>query len=232
MNNAHLRLAQIEYELQTRRSATLVKVWCDRLIVDEDRGLLMSVFGNESEMTAIAGAVSLNSCFTACLTDGEKITFGLGDKAVSSRGFITTPTHRRPIRHNVYFAQSLCDNGVNGTITVMQNDDALIWASIVSFLGLPATPEWAVPAVEMLRRTEKLKVLEGFRCSPIRIAITRDEMMEWIGGQVSAGKLHLPAQEGPILWPRYELRDLLLGLDADLTKEESSAPLVDLPTAA
>ena len=231
MKNAHLRLAQVEFQIDTKRSTTSVRAWCDRLITDEDRGLLLSIFGNESEMSAIAGAIGLGSLLTAFLPTGERIAFRMGDKAISSRGFLTTPSHRRPIRHNLYFAQALYDQASGGSITVMRNDDDLIWASIVSSLGLPATPLWAPLAVEMLRGNGKIKILDGFRCSPVRITVTREEMMQWIGEQVAAKKLLFPTEEGPILWPRYELRDLLMGMDDDFATEQN--PLhEELPLAA
>jgi hypothetical protein len=232
MKNAHLRLAQVEFQMATKRSTTSVRVWCDRLITDEDRGLLLSIFGNESEMSAIAGAVGLGSSLTAFLPTGERIAFRMGDKAISSRGFLSMPSHRRPIRHTLYFAQALYDQASGGSITVMRNDDDLIWATIVSSLGLPATPQWASSAVEMLRESGKIKTLDGFRCSPTRITVNREEMLQWIGQQVAAKKLLLPTEEGPIVWPRYELRDLLTGMDADLDRDQNLILSEALPLAA
>jgi hypothetical protein len=100
-------------------------------------------------------------------------------------------------------------NGTNGSVTVLHNDDTLIWATVISFLGLPALPEWAGPGVQMLRNTEKIREIIGFNCSPVTVTITREELLSWIGTQIAEKMLVLPEAAGPVIWPAYGIKDLL-----------------------
>jgi hypothetical protein len=100
-------------------------------------------------------------------------------------------------------------NGTNGSVTVLHNDDTLIWATVISFLGLPALPDWAEPGVQMLRDTEKIREIIGFNCSPVTVTITREELLQWIGLQVAEKMLFLPEAAGPVRWPSYGIKDLL-----------------------
>jgi hypothetical protein len=100
-------------------------------------------------------------------------------------------------------------NGTAGSVTVLHNDATLIWATVISFLGLPALPEWAGAGVQMLRNTEKIREIAGFNCSPVTVTITREELLKWIGSQVEGNLLNLPEAAGPIIWPAYGIKDLL-----------------------
>jgi hypothetical protein len=100
-------------------------------------------------------------------------------------------------------------NGANGSVTVLHNDDTLIWASIISFLGLPALPEWAGAGVQMLRDTEKIQEITGFNCSPVTVTVDRKELLDWIGSQIKEKLLFLPDTAGPVIWPSYGINDLL-----------------------
>jgi len=81
----------------------------------------------------------------------------MGQKPTTYRGHLSIPGRLRPVRHILCFSEALMQNGTNGSVTVLHNDDTLIWASVISFLGLPALPEWAGPGVQMLRNTEKIR---------------------------------------------------------------------------
>jgi hypothetical protein len=61
-----------------------------------------------------------------------------------------------------------------------------------------------------LREEKRIENLTGYNCSPVRICAIRDELLTWIGDGVRLGFLGLPAENGPIQWPNYSLRDVLL----------------------
>jgi hypothetical protein len=213
MNNAHLRLAQVEYSATSKNWSTRVQVWCDRLATNEGNTLLLSLFGNDSEMATISAAIGTGSMLTAKLPDGSQHMLHMGDKATTYRGYLPIPGRQRPVRHMLAFSESLMLNGSAGTVTVLHNDDTLIWATVVSFLGLPAAPEWAGAGVQMLRDADKIKVIQGFNCSPVVVTATRDEVLAWIGTQVTSGLLSLPEADGPVFWPQYGIREMLSGFE-------------------
>ena len=145
MKNAHLRLAQVEYSVQSKNWSTRVQVWCDRLATEDSTTHMLSLFGNDSEMAAVSGAISSNSRLTAKLPDG----FALNCLWARNRPrTVATSDSRpqRPVRHVLCFSEALMQNGTAGSVTVLHNDDTLIWASVISFLGLPAMPSGLAPA--------------------------------------------------------------------------------------
>ena len=50
MKNAHLRLTQVEYSVQSKNWSTRVEVWCDRLATEDNTTHMLSIFGNDSEI--------------------------------------------------------------------------------------------------------------------------------------------------------------------------------------
>ena len=209
MKNAHVRLAQVEYSVQSKNWSTRVQVWCDRLATEDNATHMLSIFGNDSEMAAVSGAISTNSRLTAKLPDGVRFELFMGEKPTTYRGHLSIPGRQRPVRHILCFSEALMQNGANGSVTVLHNDDTLIWASIISFLGLPALPEWAGAGVQMLRDTEKIQEITGFNCSPVTVTVDRKELLDWIGSQIKEKLLFLPDTAGPVIWPSYGINDLL-----------------------
>ena len=209
MKNAHLRLAQVEYSVQSKNWSTRVQVWCDRLATEDNATHMLSIFGNDSEMAAVSGAISTNSRLTAKLPDGVRFELFMGEKPTTYRGHLSIPGRQRPVRHILCFSEALMQNGANGSVTVLHNDDTLIWASVISFLGLPALPEWAGAGVQMLRHTEKIQEITGFNCSPVTVTVDRKELLDWIGSQIKEKLLFLPDAAGPVIWPSYGIKDLL-----------------------
>ena len=209
MKNAHLRLAEVEYSVTSKNWSTRVQVWCDRLATEDFTTHMLSLFGNDSEMAAVSGAISTGSRLTAKLPDGTRLELNMGEKPTTYRGHLAIPGRLRPVRHILCFSEALMLNGTAGSVTVLHNDDTLIWATVISFLGLPALPEWAGAGVQMLRNTEKIREIAGFNCSPVTVTITREELLKWIGSQVEGKLLNLPEAAGPIFWPAYGIKDLL-----------------------
>jgi hypothetical protein len=44
----------------------------------------------------------------------------------------------------------------------------------------------------------------------VRIRVSRDEMLQWIGDGVREGFLGLPPENGPIQWPNFILGNILI----------------------
>jgi hypothetical protein len=208
MQNAHLRIGKVEYKAESKSFSTRVQAFCDRFVLDGSHCLMLSYFGNDAEIAAISAAISSNTSLTLMLPDGSERRVALGEKIVNYRGSIQIPGHPRPVRHVLSFAQDMLQNGMEGKVFLLNDDPRLIWATVISFLGLPATPEWAEAGVKMLRSREKFKELEGLNCSPAVISIAREELLSWIGEQIKMGTLPFPETAGPVQWPRYQVTDL------------------------
>jgi hypothetical protein len=85
----------------------------------------------------------------------------------------------------------------------------LIWATLVSLLGLPADPRWGTHLLEALRQEKKIFPLAGIGCSPVVIEATREDMLERIGRSRAAGNIPFPEKNGPVIWPTFEMHELL-----------------------
>ena len=58
MENAHLRLGQLEFRQSTDKISTTLRVHCDCYMGEEEQGLLLSIFGGDTEIAAISAAVA------------------------------------------------------------------------------------------------------------------------------------------------------------------------------
>jgi len=209
MDNAHLRMGIVEYNVTTKSYSTRVQAFCDRFAMDAAQTHMLSIFGNDAEIAAISAAISTGAQLTAMLPDGTTKHLSLGDDVTNYRGHIQIADRKRPIRHLLSFSKALTQNGMDGKVYLLYNDPALIWATVISFLGLPATPEWADAGVQMLSQTGKIEQMTGFNCTPVAVKVAREELLAWIGEQVRAGALEFPAKSGPIFWPRYDVQHLV-----------------------
>jgi hypothetical protein len=209
MNNAHLRMGIVEYHVTTKTYSTRVQAFCDRFAMDAGQTHMLSIFGNDAEIAAISAAVSTGAQLTAMLPDGTTRHLCLGDDVTNYRGHIQIADRKRPIRHLLSFSKALMQNGMDGKVYLLYNDPALIWATVISFLGLPATPEWADAGVRMLSQTGKIEQMTGFNCTPVAVKVAREELLAWIGERVRDGALKFPEKSGPIFWPRYDVQHLV-----------------------
>jgi len=81
-----------------------------------------------------------------------------------------------------------------------QRDQA--WATLVSFLGLPAEPSWFEYVLGVVEVEERIKPLDGIGCQPVLISATTEEMLTWVGEGLRSNFLHFPENNGPIVWTR------------------------------
>jgi hypothetical protein len=209
MKNAHLRTGIVEYNVTTKSYSTRVQAFCDRFAMDAGQTHMLSIFGNDAEIAAISAAISTGAALTAMLPDGTTRRLSLGDDVTNYRGHIQISDRKRPIRHLLSLSKALMQNGMDGKVYLLYNEPALIWATVISFLGLPAIPQWADAGVRMLSQTGKIEQMTGFNCTPVAVKVAREELLAWIGEQVRDGALEFPARSGPIQWPRYSVQDLV-----------------------
>src|ERR1700759_1870807 len=95
MDNAHLRMGIVEYNVTTKSYSTRVQAFCDRFATDAAQTHMLSIFGNDAEIAAISTGAQL----TAMLPDGTTRHLCLGDDVTNYRGHLQIAYRKRPTRH-------------------------------------------------------------------------------------------------------------------------------------
>ena len=203
MQNAHLRLGLLEYHRMTEKTSTRIRLRVDRYVGEDEQAHLISVFGNDSDVGAITAAVHEKATFTLTFPDDEVKEVSLGEHASCYKGAVSLQDRKHPVRHLVAVSEALYTNGGVGRTILLgyQRDQA--WATLVSFLGLPAEPSWAEYVLDVVEAEERIKPLDGIGCQPVLISATTEEVLEWIGEGLKNQTLSFPNTNGPIIWPNH-----------------------------
>ena len=109
MQNAHLRLGQLEYLRSTANVQTRIRLQVDRYMGEEADGHLLSLYGGDAEVGAIAAAIHEKHPFTLTFPDGKSKTVSMGGEASCYRGSVAVPGRNQPLRHLVAVSQALQD---------------------------------------------------------------------------------------------------------------------------
>ena len=222
MRNAHLRMGRLEYRRNSGSTNTRISVYVDRYVGEGDDAHLISLFGGDAEVGAISAAIYEKHTFTVTFPDSSQKVVGFGPDAICYRGSINLQGHKQALRHLIAVSTSLHANGSAGRTFILHlssDTRELAWATLVSFLGLPADPRWSGPILEAMRAEKKIQRLDGIGCTPAVIHGTRDELLARIGRARSLGLLAFPEKNGPVLWPRYAIRQALEASSLALTSD-------------
>jgi hypothetical protein len=224
MQNAHLRLGLLEYTRMTEKTSTRIRLRVDRYVGEDEQAHLISVFGNDSDVGAITAAVHEKATFTLTFPDGEVKEVSLGEHASYYKGAVSLSGRKHPVRHLVAVSEQLYTNGGVGQTIMLQYQQDQAWATLVSFLGLPADQLWAEHVLGVIEAEQRIKPLDGIGCQPVLISATTEEVLEWIREGLRSHVLSFPESNGPIVWPRF-------ALSASLFPATSTAGLMgsDLP---
>lgn len=223
MENAHLRLGLLEYVRMTEKASTCIRVRADRYMGEDRQAHLLSVFGNDADVGAITAAVYEKATFTLTFPDGTTKDVTLGEHASCYKGTVTLPGRKHPVRHLLAVSEELHTNGSAGRTLLLRYRREEAWATLVSFLGLPADPTWADHVLGIVERKRKIEEIDGIGCQPVLISATTEEMLEWIGDGLHSKALAFPESRGVIVWPRYSIPALLAyGQDGTGAGESSS----------
>ena len=222
MQNAHLRMGRLDYRRNSGNTNTRISVHVDRYVGEGDDAHLISLFGGDAEVGAITAAIYEKHTFTMTFLDGSQKVVGFGPDAICYRGSINLQGRKQPLRHLIAVSTSLHANGSAGRTFILHlgpDTRELAWATLVSFLGLPADPRWSGPILEAMRAEKRIQRLDGIGCTPAAIHGTRDELLARIGRARSLGLLPFPEKNGPVLWPRYTIRQALQASSLALTSD-------------
>jgi hypothetical protein len=181
----------------------------DRYMGEDRQAHLLSVFGNDADVGAITAAVYEKATFTLTFPDGTIKDVTLGEHASCYKGAVALPGRKHPVRHLLAVSQELHTNGSVGRTLLLRYRREEAWATLVSFLGLPADPAWADYVLQIAERKKRIEVMDGIGCEPVVISATTEEMMEWAGEGLRSQVLSFPVDRGPIVWPRWSLAQVL-----------------------
>lgn len=201
MQNAHLRFGLLEYHRMTEKTSTRIRLRVDRYVGEDEQAHLISVFGNDSDVGAITAAVHEKATFTLTFPDGEVKEVSLGERASCYKGAVSLQDRKHPVRHLVAVSEQLYTNGGVGRTILLRYQRDQAWATLVSFLGLPAEPSWAEHILGVLEADERIKALDGIGCQPVLISATTEEVLAWIGDGLQSKAVSFPQTNGPIVWP-------------------------------
>ncbi|MDT8069200.1 MAG: hypothetical protein ROO76_13625 [Terriglobia bacterium] len=201
MENAHLRFGLLEYVRFTEKASTRIRLRVDRYIGEDRQAHLLSVFGNDSDVGAITAAIHEKAAFNLAFPDGTVKDVTLGEHASCYKGTVTLPGRKHPVRHLLAVSQELHTNGSAGRTILLRYRREEAWATLVSFLGLPADPTWADHALGIVEGKKRIEEIDGIGCQPVLISATTEEVLEWVGEGLQSKTLSFPEKNGPIIWP-------------------------------
>ena len=210
MENAHLRLGLLEYVRMTEKTSTRIRLRVERYMGEDRQAHLLSVFGNDADVGAITAAVHEKGAFTLTFPDSETKEVTLGEHASCYKGTVIIPGRKHPVRHLLAVSQHIYNNGTAGRTLLLRYRRGEAWATLVSFLGLPADPTWADYVLGVAEQKKRIEVIEGIGCDPVVISAATEEVLEWISEGLRCGALRFPEKAGPILWPKRSLAEFLV----------------------
>ena len=206
MENAHLRTGKVKFVRQTRDTITEVSLHMDRLVAEkpaEQRSAtqvhLVSVFGADQEVGAIAAAIADEQRVQISLPGEAELLGFLGEKPVMYRASLQIPGRKRPVRHLAAVSQTLfgttlgADGQARRTILYDDSPEFVLHRLMVRF-GLPALPEWAEWFRAELDRRRLVEALLGFNCSPVAIKGTKLRMLRILSTGVKRKLISVPPE--------------------------------------
>jgi hypothetical protein len=209
MENAHLRLGLLEYVRITEKISTRIRLRVDCYVGEDRQAHLLSVFGNDSDVGAITAAVHEKAAFSLTFPDGTTKDVTLGEHASCYKGAVNLSGRKHPVRHLLAVSQELHTNGSTGRTFLLRYRREEAWATLVSFLGLPADPGWADHILGVVEGKKRIEEIDGIGCEPVLISATTEEILEWIGEGLRSQVLTFPDTNKRIRWPQFLLPDVL-----------------------
>ena len=209
MENAHLRMGLLEYERNTEKIASRIRVRVSHYIGEGEDGHLLSVFGNDSDVGAITAAVYEQARFRLTFPGGEAQEITLGEGAMCCRGSISIPGRKQGVRHMIALSEELRGLKSLSRTFVLRPEPNEVWVALVHRFGLPGLPEWAGAMFRILKENGRITPVDSIGCSAAVISATSEELLEWIGKGVAIGQFSFPETNGSVRWNAAMLSEIL-----------------------
>jgi len=168
---------------------------------------LLSVFGNDSDVGAITAAVHEKAAFNLIFPDGTVKDVTLGEHASCDKGAVTLPGRKHPVRHLLAVSQELHTMVARDGRSCCDYRREEAWATLVSFLGLPADPAWAEHILGIVEGKERGS--RRLMASDASLFLFRRPPRKCLSGSGMAcvsRVLSFPGEERTIVWPRFACR--------------------------
>ena len=210
MQNAHLRMGKLKFVRQTRDTITEVSLHMDRLVAEKPTDSrsatqlhLISVFGGDQEVGAVAAAVADEQRFQISLPDGAEFLGYLGEKPVVYRASLQVPGRKRPVRHlaavsQTLFATTLGADGQARRTVLFDGASEFVLHRLAVRFGLPVLPEWAEWFRADLERRGLVEELVGLNCSPAAIKGTKLRMLRILSTGLKRRLISLRPEVPPV----------------------------------
>jgi hypothetical protein len=200
MENAHLRMGLLEFERNTEKIATRIRVRVSHYIGEDEDAHLLSVFGNDSDVGAVTAAIYEKARFRLTFPSGEMQEISLGEGAICYRGSVSIPGRKQAIRHSIGLSEELRGLKSLSRTFVLRPEPTEVWTALVHRFGLPGLPQWAEAMVRALRENGRIVPVDSIGCSAAVVNATCEELVNWMGAGVTRGELSFPETNGPIRW--------------------------------
>ena len=205
MQNAHLRLGQLDYARSSTSIKTNIRLHVDHYMGEAGQGHLLSLFGGDAEVGAIAAAIQEKHPFTLTFPDGKSVSFNMGPDASCYKGSLIVPGRKQPLRHLLAVSQPLHANGTAGRTFLLNYERTLAWSTLVSFLGLPAEHQRRDALLNRMRFAGGAAQLPGEERSDSLARVPDTRCATWSGcpGPVPIKKRRRVVNDRPLSPYRY-----------------------------
>lgn len=209
MDNAHLRMGMLEFERNTEKIATRIRVRVSHYIGEEEDAHLLSVFGNDSDVGAVTAAIYEKARFRLTFPNGEMQEISLGEGAICYRGSLSIPGRKQAIRHSIGLSEELRGLKSLSRTLVLRPEPIEVWTALVHRFGLPGLPQWAEAMIRALQENGRIASVDSIGCSAAVVNATCEELLEWMEVGVGRGELSFPEVNGPVRWSNGALVETL-----------------------
>lgn len=218
MKNAHLRFGWLTYVKVTEKTTTNIKLRLDRFIGEvlpdpprQAKAHLISVFGSDTQISAIAAAISLGEKFMIEAPGVAPIRVCLDRNAESYKGALALAERKKPLRHLIAVSEEFgsATAASNGKTILASGSPEFVWTSLAHIHGLPGIAEWAEWFHQRLSVYQAIIPLLGIGCHPVLIKGKKEQFLPWLSEGIECGALPFPVTTGPVEWPKLALNQLL-----------------------
>jgi len=219
VKNAHLRFGWLTYVKTTEKAVTNIRLRLDRFIGEvvpdpprQARAHLVSVVGGDTQISAIAAAISMGERFMVEGPGVQPTRVCLERNAQCYKGSLQLADRKKPLRHLIGVSEEFAGgtSSVNERTLLIDSGTMFLWASLAQIHGIPGVPEWADWFSKQLDKHKGLVPLLGIGCSPVLVKGNKEQFLSWVSDGVWGGEIHFPSESRPIHWPSFDLREVLL----------------------
>ncbi|MGD0466765.1 MAG: hypothetical protein ABSA54_00160 [Terriglobales bacterium] len=216
MKNAHLRFGWLTYVRSTEKAVTNIRLRLDRFIGEvlpdpprQAKAHFISAIGGDTQISAICAAISMGERFMLEGSGVQPIRVCLERNAQCYKGSLQLAGRKKPLRHLIGVSEEFATSGTlsGKDRTLLADSEALfVWSSLAQIHGIPGIPDWAEWFFGQLEKHKAVLPMLGLGCNPVLVKGNKEQFLSWLSDGLWNGTIHFPAENRPIHWPRWDLR--------------------------